>query len=207
MSTRVNDAALVIIDVQNDYCDDAGGLAASGTLPFYKTDLVREMVPTLKRLVDTARTLTVPVMWVRTEYGLWTTSKNWLRRGEGRELHICEPGSWGAEWYGGLVPLPDEYVVTKHRYSPFVDTPFETVLRVQGIKQLFITGVTTSVCVESTARDAFMRDYGVVVVSDCTASYDLVTHEASLQNARRHFGTVMTSREVAEAMGAARSNA
>jgi ureidoacrylate peracid hydrolase len=190
---RRRDAALVVVDMQNDYCSSRGGLAHAGFLPG-GTSMIERMTPVLANTIEQARQRALRVVWVRTEYGDVTTSTAWLRRGGGQPLPICRPGTWGAEWFG-VAPKPDEIVVTKHRYSPFVNTPFETILRVQGISVLAIAGTTTNVCVESTARDAFMRDYQVVVLSDCTASYESATHESALLNVRRHFGAVMTSGE------------
>src|SRR5262249_44056150 len=95
--------------------------------------------------------------------------------------------------------LGDEIEVVKHRYSPFVNAPLDSVLRAQKIESLLLTGVTTNVCVESTARDAFMREYRVIVVSDCVATYDLTANEASLQNIRKHFGSVLSSQEIESA--------
>lgn len=185
--------ALLVIDVQNDFCHDEGGLSKLGS---YSLEFIQPMVPRLATFVGAARSARVPVVWIRTEYDDWTTSSNWSRRRGGEEVAICRPGTWGAEWYEGMDPAGDELVMVKHRYSPFVNAPLDTVLRAQRIDTLLITGVTTNVCVESTARDAFMREYQVVVVADCVATYDLGANEASLQNIRNHFGAVLSSHEI-----------
>lgn len=188
--------ALLVIDVQNDFCHDEGGLSKLGS---YSLEFIKPMVPKLSAFVGAARSTRVPVMWIRTEYDDWTTSSNWVRRRGGDVVEICRPGTWGAEWYEGMDPADGELVMVKHRYSPFVNAPLDTVLRAQGIDTLLIAGVTTNVCVESTARDAFMREYQVVVVADCVATYDLAANEASLQNIRNHFGAVLTSQEIVQA--------
>jgi ureidoacrylate peracid hydrolase len=72
-------------------------------------------------------------------------------------------------------------------------------LKVKGVQIVFLTGVTANVCVESTARDAFMCDYHVVVIEDCVAAYDQKLHETSLENIRRHFGLVVDSSAIVEA--------
>jgi ureidoacrylate peracid hydrolase len=87
-------------------------------------------------------------------------------------------------------------VVTKHRYSGFVGTELDMVLRSHGIKTVVMTGEATNVCVETTARDAFMRDYYVAFVSDCTASGSQAAHDATLVTMGRHFGTVLTSDDI-----------
>ena len=188
-------AALLVIDMQNDFCHDDGGLNKLGS---YSLEFIKPMIPKLRAFVLEARRADVPVMWIRTEYSDWTTSSTWLRRRKGHVVRICQPGTWGAEWYQGMGPTDDELALVKHRYSPFVNAPIDTVLRAQGIRTLLMAGVTTNVCVESTARDAFMRDYQVIVVSDCVATYDSATNEASLENIRNHFGSVLASGDIQE---------
>ena len=113
----------------------------------------------------------------------------------GLKAERCIEGSWGAEFYK-IEPLPGERIVKKHRYSAFAGTELGEVLQEKGIKSLILTGVTTNVCVESTARDAFMRDYYVVFLKDCTATYNREIHESTLRNIDRHFGVVAGSGDV-----------
>ncbi len=84
----------------------------------------------------------------------------------------------------------------KHRYSAFVGTRLESVLHTLGIKTLIMTGVGTNVCVESTARDGFMRDFNIVFLSDCTATSTQEFHDATLANIKLFFGVVATSDDV-----------
>ena len=79
-------------------------------------------------------------------------------------------------------PLPDEVIVTKHRYGAFEVSDLDLVLRSQRIRTVVMTGVATDVYVETTARQAFLRDYYVVFTSDCTATYSQSDHEATLRN-------------------------
>ena len=109
---------------------------------------------------------------------------------------MCEPGKWDQDFYE-VRPLPDEVIVTKHRYGGFENTDLDLVLRSNRIKSVIITGVATNVCVEAAARDAFMRDYYVVVVSDCTAGRDESFHRAALTNIELHFASVVTADAVA----------
>jgi ureidoacrylate peracid hydrolase len=87
-------------------------------------------------------------------------------------------------------------VVTKHRYSAFVGTDLEQVLRAIGARSVIMTGEATNVCVESTARDAYMRDFFVAFLSDCTASTSQEAHDATLYTMGKHFGQVLTSDDV-----------
>jgi nicotinamidase-related amidase len=108
-------------------------------------------------------------------------------------------GTRGAEFYDGIGPrdAPNEIHVTKHRYSAFWGSSIDLVLRTNGIRTLVLTGIATEVCVESTARDAFFRDYQVVVPSDCVGCYSEDRQQASLSVLARSFGIVTSSGEIA----------
>jgi ureidoacrylate peracid hydrolase len=185
-------AALLVVDMQNDFCDSRGSLAVSGGDP----RLIQDMAPRLLRLLESARSVEgLPVIHVRTIHSRWTDSESWLGRLKGRSP-ICLPETWGAEYYAGFTPLGSEYVVTKHRYSAFVGTDLEQVLRALGRRSVIMTGEATNVCVESTARDAYMRDFWVAFTSDCTASTSQAAHDATLYSMGKHFGQVLTSNDV-----------
>lgn len=100
------------------------------------------------------------MIFIATQHSEWTNSEAWLMRGPRRGGEICAAAWWGAEFYQ-LAPAPKEPVIIKHRYSGFVHTDLETVLGARARRSALVTGVTTNVCVESTARDACMRDYYV----------------------------------------------
>ena len=133
------------------------------------------MIARLKNLIDAARDARMLIVFVRTIYDEPFLSpalaEQYLRRGYPNS--ICLTGSRGAEFYDGIGPLdePNEILITKHRYSAFWGSSVDLVLRTNGIRTLVLTGIATEVCVESTARDAFFRDYQVVVPEDCVGSY------------------------------------
>jgi ureidoacrylate peracid hydrolase len=189
--------ALVIIDVQNDYCHDNGALSLFGR----KVSDIRRILPRLKVVLDKARQTRVLIIHVRMSNNELTKSTAYLehrgRRTRG-DRQVCQEGTWGAEFYE-IEPQAGEPVVTKHRYSAFVNTNFETILRARGIKTVILAGVTTDVCVESTARDGFMRDYDVLLLSDCTGVDDPVVQQATLERIERYFGHVVSSDEVFQA--------
>jgi ureidoacrylate peracid hydrolase len=113
-------------------------------------------------------------------------------------LNTCREGSWGAEFYEGISPLPSERVVIKHRYSAFINTDLNTVLKARGIQSVLVCGVASNVCVETTARDGYMYDYYVTMIDDCSAAYDARLHMGTLENIRRHFGLVASSHQIIE---------
>jgi ureidoacrylate peracid hydrolase len=193
-------AALIVVDMQNDFCDSNGSLARSGSDPA----LIQAMAPRPLRLLDGARGVGPPIVHVRTEHSPWTDSASWIGRHHGRSPTVCYLGSWGADYYPGFEPHVDaerkpgdhEFIVTKHRCSGFVGTELDMVLLSHGIRTVIMTGEATNVCVESTARDAYMRDYWVAFVSDCTASTVQTAHDATLFTMARHFATLATGDEV-----------
>jgi ureidoacrylate peracid hydrolase len=108
---------------------------------------------------------------------------------------VCESGAWNGDFYG-IKPGPDEVIVTKHRYGAFEASDLDLVLRSRGIRTVIMTGVATNVCVETTARQAFLRDYYVVFTSDCTATYGQAEHEATLVNIDQFFGQVVSADDI-----------
>ena len=99
---------------------------------------------------------------------------------------VCREGTWGAEFHRCL-PAAGDVVVQKHRYSAFHGTELQHVLHALGRTTVALTGTSTNVCVESTARDACMLDYEVVVVDDATCADTEAEHAAALFNIRRLF--------------------
>jgi ureidoacrylate peracid hydrolase len=186
-------AALVLVDVQNDFCHPEGSLARSGK----DAGAAVAMVPRLIALVGVARAAGVPVIFVRTEHDETSDTPQWLDRrmvdpGAGPPGRTCRTGSWGAEFYQ-VEPVGGETVITKHRYSAFVGTNLDIVLRARGRTSLLFTGVATEICVESSLRDALFAEYYVSLVDDCAATYDQEMHEASVRVIGEHFGTVVDS--------------
>jgi ureidoacrylate peracid hydrolase len=186
-------SALVLIDVQNDFCDPEGALGVAGN----DTADAVAMVPRLQPLIEVARAGGVPVIFVRTEHDETNDTPQWLGRrspepGAAPPGRTCRTGTWGAQFYH-VAPAAGETVVTKNRYSAFAGTNLDIVLRARGISSLLFTGVATEVCVESSLRDAVFAEYYVSLVEDCAATYDEEMHRASVRVVDKHFGTVVDS--------------
>lgn len=184
-------SAILIVDVQNDFCHPDGALGKVGA----PTDAAMAIIPRLQHLVAAARAAGTTVIFVQSIHEDSTNSDVWTWRWAGDVNLACRPGTWGIE-FTGLEPLPNEPVVVKHRYSAFINTRLDSVLRTLKIENLIMTGVATNACVESTARQGFMMDYNIVFLSDCTAARSIEEHEGALYNIRTHFGTVTTSGDV-----------
>lgn len=186
----------LVIDVQNDFCAEGGWFDKHGS------DLrsIHEAVDRLVGFIDVAREAGIPPIFIRAIYDEIYLSPPMLERHArtGLDTAHCRTGTWGAEFFR-VAPREDELVITKHRYSAFKDTELNALLRAQRVENLILAGTTSNVCVESTARDAYMIDYHVVFLSDASATYQVEAHEATLANIRRAFGIVASTSEVTEA--------
>lgn len=187
--------ALIVIDVQNDFCHPEGAMAQRGV----DTSRSPEIAEVTERLCSVFRDAGRPVIFVRTEHGPWTNSASWVHRldesplGKKKDVPpICAEGTWGAEFFK-VAPAPEDRVITKRRYSAFFGTDLETVLHAKGVHSVAITGVATNVCVEATARDAFMRDYDTAVIKEACGAYTLDEHNTSLRNINSYFGRVISA--------------
>ena len=188
-------AALIVVDVQNDFVSPEGSAGKRGD----DVGAAMAMIPNLTSLIDQARKVGLTVVYIRTTHSEWTDTASWIYRTSQRSgLSTCREGTWGAEFYDGIAPLPSERVVIKHRYSAFINTDLNTVLKARGIQSILVCGVATNVCVETTARDGYMYDYYVTMIDDCSAAYDAKLHMSTLENIRRHFGLVVSSHQIIE---------
>ena len=196
-----NNAALIVVDMQNDFCSPGGAFDRLG----YDMLMVKEMIPRLVGLVSEARKVNLPVVFLKSTYNTipnWYLSEVWfehkMRRQSGiySEVPALKEGTLGWEIIDELKPLPTELVVCKNRYDGFLHTNLDLVLRNRGIRSVIMTGVSTNVCVETTTREAFLRDYYVVFTKDCTASYERDLHEATLKNVDKYFGIVVASEDI-----------
>ncbi len=200
-------AALLVVDVQNDFAAEGGMMDREGN----DLTMSQTMVPNLEKFIDAAREAEVPVIFIRNVYNTdsnWYLSDVWLeqaarvRQGSYVIHSVCAPDSWEGDFYK-VRPVEKDVIVTKHRFSAFQDSDLDLILRSRDIRTLIMTGIATNVCVESTARDGFFRDYYIVFTSDCTATFSKEDHEGTLNNIRRFFGEVVTADEVASCWKAA----
>ncbi len=190
-------SALVLIDMQNDFC------AAGGYIDIVAGKDVAAgagLVPQLQALIDAARHAGVPVIWVRADYSFdkIPPSMAGVSQARGITAECCKPGTWGAEWFG-IAPLSGEEIITKHTYSGFANTGLHSVLQALEVQSVVFGGVTTQVCVESTVRDAHSAGYFCIVPHDAVASHTFSLHEAALTNIRFFLGDVCAAADVLSA--------
>ena len=163
-------SALLVIDMQRFFLDPDSPTFTCGGLA---------ILPKVKKLIRAFRTAGRPVIFTRHVHhpdGLDAGIMGWWWEG------MCLEGSPESEIHEELAPEDGEKVILKHRYSAFYNTDLETVLRCLKVRDLAITGIITNMCCESTARDAYYRDYRIFFPADGTGSISEDMHLASLLN-------------------------
>lgn len=191
--------ALVMVDLQNDFVHRDGWVAKQQVPGFLGDTGIDAVVSCARELLRAARDADVLRVFVRMigdDRYLSDPLRVLYRRNHGHERVPCvAEGTWGADWVDGLGPNGSEreLCVDKHRYSAFIGTRLDQLLRSNGIRTVVVCGVATSGCVESTIRDAFMLDYYVVVAGDACGDYEQARHEATLSKMALSFGEVVST--------------
>ncbi|MBU2498252.1 MAG: cysteine hydrolase [Proteobacteria bacterium] len=182
--------ALLIIDMQRDYCCKGGIFDKMG----FNLDVPQELATRLNEFLNQARKALKQIVHVKMtlvpELASRAMREHYERVGMMREF---QPSL--SEFYE-IIPLEGETIIPKYRYSGFVSTYLDKFLRANQIKTLVVVGVATNVCVESTVRDGFMLDYSIVVPRDMTEGTDREAKEASLKNIETFFGEVVDSEDL-----------
>lgn len=187
--------ALLVIDMQNGFVSKGGSYDLMGL----NVSKYSDVVPSLKRLIAFCRQVKIPIFYsqaVREESGidLLTRSHRILPKSREERIKrrpICIRGTWDAEIVEELKPNFDDHVVIKRRDSVFQDTEVEVWLRSLGIDSIIFAGIDTSICVESSLRDAFNHGYDIILISDATSSNNLNHYNSTLDNIRNYYGLVM----------------
>jgi ureidoacrylate peracid hydrolase len=182
--------AIIVIDMQKDYCCEGGAFDRRG----FDIAPAQRLAPRLSRFLEKARPFLRSIVHLKMTKvpGLLSEAaqEHYARQGIERKY---DP-AYG-EFYG-VIPLEGDTVIPKYKYSGFVSTYLDQFLRANLITTLIVTGVATNVCVESTARDSFMRDYQVVVPADLTEGTSPEAKEWSLKSIDMFFGEVVESQDL-----------
>ena len=182
VSFRASQTAVIVVDMQNDFGSPDGMFGRPGV------DLtgIRATIEPTRRVLASARRAGMKVVYLKMAFRPDLSdagapdAPNWLKHlpmkaGEtitapdGSPSRILIRDTWSTEIVAELAPEPDDIVVYKHRFSGFFETDLDAILKGSAIRNLVFTGCTTSVCVESTMRDAMFRDYHCLLLEDCTA--------------------------------------
>lgn len=183
---------LVVVDMQNDFCHRDGAACKRGR----DIAFVENMIPRLSNLLNEARARNFPICFVKTSGNEWSNSAVWTEF-KNPQLLACAEGSWGAEFHERLKPLPGEMIVTKHRYSAFIGTNLDMLLRAREVKSLLVTGVGTGMCVFHTLTVGFMLDYYITLVEDCCATtYGPQAHNEAVALIGKHYGRIASSGDI-----------
>ncbi|WP_416904372.1 cysteine hydrolase family protein [Micromonospora echinospora] len=184
--------AVLVIDMQQDFCSPTGAMAALGADVRVNAELARR----LPDFLDRARTAGCVVVWVRQAAHEQLVSPARQARAEamGRSpLDVCAAGSWGAQLADGLVPAPGDCHLEKTRYSAFVGTPLHNLLRARGRDHVVVVGTAANVCVDSTIRDAYMADLAVTMPTDLVGWTRADLADAAIRNLGFYFCEATTS--------------
>jgi ureidoacrylate peracid hydrolase len=190
--------AVLVIDMQNDFGAEGGMFDRAGI----DVSMIQRAVAPTARVLDAARRAGLPVIYLKmglradlSDAGppdgpflgkqLRMAMGTVVRAPDGTESRILIRDTWNTEILPTLAPQTGDAVVYKTRFSGFYKTELDAILTQRQIKYLIVTGCTTSVCVESTVRDAMFRDYSCVLLADCTGEpighdFPRSNHEASL---------------------------
>jgi ureidoacrylate peracid hydrolase len=210
--------AVIVVDMQNDFGAQEGMFARAGI----DISAIRRVVAPTAKVLAAARRAGIKVVYLKmgfqpdlSDAGL-PDSPTWLKHlplgagdavtaPDGTDSRILIRDTWNTDIVAELAPEDDDIVLYKHRYSGFYETDLDAVLTRHGITSLIFTGCTTSVCVESTLRDAMFRDYQCLLLEDCTAEpigsdSPRTNHDASVLVVQTLFGRTARSDDLLEAL-------
>lgn len=205
-------SALIVVDMQNAYASKGGYLDLAG----FDISDAPAVIENVGGAIEMARASSMPVIYFKNGWdGNYLSAGGpmspnprksnafkFMRKNPEYFGKLLAKGSWDYELVDAIIPLESEIVIEKPRYSGFVSTDIDSILRSRDISTLFFVGVALNVCVEATIRDAFGREYNAVVLKDCTmAAGPPEVAEASLYNIAKFYGWVSSLGEFNRALG------
>jgi ureidoacrylate peracid hydrolase len=210
--------AVLVVDMQNDFGTKGGMFDRAG---IDISGIQRAVTPTARAL-DVARRAGIKVIYLKMAYRpdlsdlgapnspnrtrhLQFGVGQAVRAPDGRDSRILIRDTWNTDIVAGLEPRPEDIVLYKTRFSAFYATDLDERLGRLGVEHLIVTGCTTSICVESTVRDAMFRDYSCVLLEDCMSEpigggLTRTNHDASLLTVETLLGWVSDSAHFASAL-------
>jgi ureidoacrylate peracid hydrolase len=191
-------AALLLIDLQNAFIHDRGTLGVSGV----DTKRLSSIIPALGELIPKCQAAGIPVIWTVQEHFAADASrerKKLATHTSRRKQISALAGSWDAQIVDELRPLAEinpAYVIRKHRFGAFYETRLEMMLKMLGTRTLFIAGTTANACVETTIREAYLRDFDVVALNDCISGVKGKWEQTAQQVWKQYFCEISHSKEM-----------
>lgn len=173
---------LIVIDMVQDF------------LRTWKASRRERLVQSINELVGIARSVSLPVIWVRQEFEPDLRDAFPEMRAKG--IHITIKGTPGCEMVPELAVVPADIVIVKKRYSAFYQTTLDETLVRFAPDTLILAGINTHACIRTTAIDAYQRDWNVVLAADCVDSYDQEHHRISIRYMKDKIAAVMSNQAI-----------
>jgi ureidoacrylate peracid hydrolase len=200
IGSHVVNPALIVVDMQNGFVSEGGSYDVLGM----DTSQYQKVIPKIQELMKLCRDAKIPIFHtqaVREESGIDLLTRTHKMLPKSREERIkkrpiCVRGKWDAKIIDELSPSREDHVVVKRRDSAFQDTEMEVWLRSLLIDTLIFCGIDTSICVETSLRDAFNHGYDVMLISDATASGVKSHYDSTIEIIRDCYGVIMNVEEL-----------
>src|SRR3989344_8691444 len=187
-----NTMALIVIDMQNDFCSN------EGIYKRYSEDfmLIQKTIPNVQNLTNTAKDFGILTVFVRSLFDNKYKLPHLIEkhRALGINEEIWKEGSWGTELY--IAPSKSDPIITKHNEDAFLYTFLDPLLKKHNVKTVVLAGLLTEKCIETTARSAQLRGYFVIVPEDCIGSDKKLCHEGLVNTMRNMFMHITDSEEL-----------
>jgi ureidoacrylate peracid hydrolase len=207
-SSSPSEAAVLIVDMQNDFVDDKGWVGRGGS------DMrpLQQAAEGINRLIAGAREAGVPLFYITVEHGHGVDNDpyqaRYERRGMKPDATICHTGTWGAALYDKLsAPRPGDVCLVKHGYDAFEVPQLADELRHRGVRTVVVTGVVTELCVRATAMSAFEKGFFPIVPRESTASDEPDIAREALSSLERWYAEITSVDDVLQRWQAAGAKA
>jgi ureidoacrylate peracid hydrolase len=216
ISIDASKTAVIVVDMENDFCSKGGLMDRVGA----NISVIQNIINPTKKFLAAARNANIPIIYLKMGFNpdlsnlgaiddairkrFYGIVGDTINAPNGTVGRLLIQNTWNTDIISELKPGTNDIVLYKTRFSGFYKTQLDSTLKRMGIKNIIVIGCTTSVCVESTVRDAMFRDYLPVVLEDCTAEPDGLNfsrsnHDASLFIIQAEFGWVSKSEEFIKA--------